>query len=267
MRRKMCLTRGPLVYLLFSICRSLLLFACVAGSSDVDLDHQLAVLKSVDGVTGVSDFGTEGDKARQFGVQYYVRATPEADRQKVRIPCSKVVGWSKINAVLEARRRIAAIFGAAALDVAEERVRIERAAAAAAAAAGPSAPPSAFERMAAAQHVAPAEKAAAAAEKLAAEARAELGALEQQLEAAARKVEEAEARAKQLEEAADERRALSCRKFCRLHSRDLAPQGRVVQLCLRRRKQATPPLSCALTLTIHGVSGASRESILLKHSS
>ena len=77
-----------------------------------------------------------------------------------------------------------------------------RAAAAAeeAAAAGPSAPPTAFAAMAAAQHVQPAADKAVAAERLAAEARAAQRALERQLEAANAAVEAAEVEARRLEE-------------------------------------------------------------------
>ena len=186
-----------------------LLFFCVAGSSsgNPELDYHLAVLNNVDGVTGANHFGTEGDRTAQYGVHLQVRPAPDKPRKMKRLSCSSIVGWFKLDAALAARRHVRDVLGPAALEAAEERVRIERAAAAAAAAAaGPPAPPSAFERMAAAQHVAPAEEAAAAADKRAAEARAELSALEQQLEAAAKKVEEAEAGAKQLEEEADDAR-------------------------------------------------------------
>ena len=187
-----------------------LLFVLVAGSSSgiTELDYHLSVLQAVDGVTGVSVFGVEG-RDKQHGINLYLRVSPDAPRKQIRVACAQDKP-TKLEAALVAKQRVAAALGSAALEAAEERVRIERAAAvaaaAAAAAAGPPAPPSAFERMAAAQHVAPAEEAAAAAAKLAAEARAEVGALEKQLEAAAKRVEEAEAKAKQLEEAADDAR-------------------------------------------------------------
>ena len=174
----------------------------MAGSSsgNSELDYHLAVLKTVHGVSGVHSFGKEGS-GKQYGVFLFVRTHPEADRVPIRVACSSVVGTTKLDAALVAKQRVAAALGSAALEAAEERVRMEHATAAAAAA-----PPSAFERMAAAQHVAPAEEAAAAAEKLAAAARAELAALQEQLEAAANKVEAADARSKELEEAADDAR-------------------------------------------------------------
>ena len=54
-------------------------------------------------------------------------------------------------------------------------------------------------------------------------------------------------------------RALSCKRSCRLHSRDLWLPGPVVQLCLRRREQVTLPLSYAVTSTTPGVSDVSSE--------
>ena len=61
-------------------CRSLLLLACllsvlVAGSSSgkCELDHHLAVLRVVEGVSAVKDFGKEGNHAEQFGVILTVR--------------------------------------------------------------------------------------------------------------------------------------------------------------------------------------------------
>ena len=66
-----------------------------------------------------------------------VRTHPEADRQPIRVACSSRVGTTKFDAALEAKRRVATALGSAALEAAEERVRVERAAAAAAAAEGP----------------------------------------------------------------------------------------------------------------------------------
>ena len=63
-----------------AICRSLLLLACllsvlVVGSSSGGhgLDHHLAVLRVVEGVSAVKDFGKEGNHAEQFGVILTVR--------------------------------------------------------------------------------------------------------------------------------------------------------------------------------------------------
>ena len=162
----------------------------------------MAVLNAVEGITSANHFGPDSyRKGTQSGVHFKVRVAPGEPPYMKRMACGPTE--TKIDAALRAKGYVAEVLGSAALEVAEERVRAELAAAAAAA--GPPAP-SAFEWMAAAQHVAPAEEAAAAAEKLAAEARAELAALEQQLEAAAKKVEEAEARATQLEEEADDAR-------------------------------------------------------------
>ena len=110
------------------------------------VEIHLAVLKVVEGVTGVNTFGKEGS-GKQYGVFLWVRTHPEADRVPIRVACSSRVGTTKLDAALEAKQRVADALGGAALEAAEERVRIECAAAAAAAA-----PPSAFERMAAAQH-------------------------------------------------------------------------------------------------------------------
>ena len=249
-----------------------MLFVLVAGSSsgNSELDYHLAVLKTVHGVSGVHSFGKEGS-GKQYGVFLFVRTHPEADRVPIRVACSSVVGTTKLDAALVAKQRVAAALGSAALEAAEERVRMEHATAAAAAAAGPPPPPSAFERMAAAQHVAPAEEAAAGAERLAAEARAELAALEQQLEAAAKKVEEAEARAQQLEEAADDAREARCavwrawdatcarsfRRSCRLSLRPPAAAAHARRVCVRCRVGDPGNSSCARMLTICGESVAS----------
>ena len=80
-----------------------LLSVCVAGSSsgNPELDYHLAVLKAVHGVTGVNHFGKEGS-GKQYGVFLWVRTHPEADRQPIRVPCSSVVGTTKLDAALVA---------------------------------------------------------------------------------------------------------------------------------------------------------------------
>ena len=84
----------------------------------------MAVLRAVDGVTGVNDFGTEGNHSQQFGVQLYVRERPQTGRQKVRVACAHDKP-TKLEAALVARQRVAEKLGAAALEAAEERVRAE----------------------------------------------------------------------------------------------------------------------------------------------
>ena len=58
-----------------------------SGSNDL-LKYHLAVLNAVEGVTGVNDFGTEGNHSQQFGVQLYVRERPGSARQKIRVACA-----------------------------------------------------------------------------------------------------------------------------------------------------------------------------------
>ena len=72
----------------------------VAGSS---LDHHLAVLRAVHGVTAVKDFGVEGNRSKkQFGVNLCLRTAPGADGvQRIRVACNadvptKVVSESRI---------------------------------------------------------------------------------------------------------------------------------------------------------------------------
>jgi hypothetical protein len=67
-------------------CRSLLLLVClifvlVVGSSSGGhgLEHHLAVLNEIVGVTGAKDFGTEGDRDKQFGVYLSLRTAPGRD--------------------------------------------------------------------------------------------------------------------------------------------------------------------------------------------
>ena len=56
----------------------------MAGSSsgNPELEYQLAVLRVVEGVTGVNPFGKEGS-GKQYGVFLWVRTDPEADRQPI----------------------------------------------------------------------------------------------------------------------------------------------------------------------------------------
>ena len=71
-----------------AICRSLLclLFVLVTGSSsdNPELEYQLAVLRAVDGVTGVSIFGVEG-RDKQHGINLYIRASPGVPRKQIRV--------------------------------------------------------------------------------------------------------------------------------------------------------------------------------------
>ena len=46
------------------------------------------MLRAVEGVTGVSAFGTEGNHREQFGVQLYVRVQPDSTREKIRVACA-----------------------------------------------------------------------------------------------------------------------------------------------------------------------------------
>ena len=67
-----------------------------------------------------------GVMSGQYGVQLQVRPAPDAPRKMKRVACSSIVGWSKLDAALAAREYVRSVLGAAALEAAEERVRIER---------------------------------------------------------------------------------------------------------------------------------------------
>jgi hypothetical protein len=117
------------------------LFVLVAGSSsgNSELDYHLAVLKAVQGVTGVNDFGREGNRdGKQFGVHFYTRKAGEARKMK-RIPCGADIP-TKVDAALAAKEYVAGVLGAAALEAAEEHVRAELHGAAASTAAAPPPP-------------------------------------------------------------------------------------------------------------------------------
>lgn len=124
--------------------RSLLLLVCliflpVVGSSSGghDLEHHLAVLNKVDGVTGAKDFGTEGDRAKQFGVYLSVRTAPGPQGvSRIRVACTADIE-TKLDAALVARRKVAAALGLAALEAAEQHVRAELHGAGASTAAAP----------------------------------------------------------------------------------------------------------------------------------
>ena len=82
----------------------------------------MAVLRVVEGVTGVKDFGTEGNHREQFGVQLYVRVQPDSARQKIRVACAHDKP-TKLDAALVARQRVAAELGPAALEAADTAAR------------------------------------------------------------------------------------------------------------------------------------------------
>ena len=50
----------------------------------MELEHHLAVLNAVEGVTGANDFGRQGDKTSQYGVHLKVRAAPDEQRKMKR---------------------------------------------------------------------------------------------------------------------------------------------------------------------------------------
>ena len=103
-----------------------LLSVLVAGSSsgNSELDHHLAVLKKVEGVTGVNDFGREGNRdGKQFGVHLYTRKAGE-DRKMKRVACGADIP-TKVDAAIAAKEYVAGVLGAAALEAAEECVRAE----------------------------------------------------------------------------------------------------------------------------------------------
>jgi hypothetical protein len=113
-------------------CRSLLLLVClifvlVVGSSSGGhgLEHHLAVLNEIVGVTGAKDFGTEGDRDKQFGVYLSLRTAPGRDGvSRIRVPCTAVIE-TKLDAALVARQKVAAALGPAgpaACEAAEQRV-------------------------------------------------------------------------------------------------------------------------------------------------
>lgn len=105
------LSGTPLLAL--NVTLALLLLACllsvlVAGSSSGshDLEFHLAVLRAVEGVTGVNEFGTEGNRDRkQFGVHLYTRKAGE-DRKMKRIACGADIP-TKVDAALAAKAYVA----------------------------------------------------------------------------------------------------------------------------------------------------------------
>ena len=105
-----------------AICRSLLclLFVLVTGSSsdNPELEYQLAVLRAVDGVTGVSIFGVEG-RDKQHGINLYLCVSPDEPRTRIREACAQHKP-TKLQAALVARQRVAAALGSAALEAAED---------------------------------------------------------------------------------------------------------------------------------------------------
>ena len=99
-----------------------------ASTSAMDRERELEVLRVIVGVTGANYFGTEGHRKKQFGVHLQVRANPEAERQMIRVPCSGDKP-TQADAAREAKRRVAAVLGDAAVEAAERLVTERRAAA------------------------------------------------------------------------------------------------------------------------------------------
>ena len=91
------------------------------------------MLRAVDGVTGVSILGVEG-RDKQHGINLYLCVSPDEPRTRIREACAQHKP-TKLQAALVARQRVAAALGSAALEAAEERVRLAALEAAATAAA------------------------------------------------------------------------------------------------------------------------------------
>ena len=98
----------------------------VTGSSsdNPELEYHLAVLRAVDGVTGVSIFGVEG-RDKQHGINLYLCVSPDEPRTRIREACAQHKP-TKLQAALVARQRVAAALGASQLRVAAVRVSRER---------------------------------------------------------------------------------------------------------------------------------------------
>ena len=78
----------------------------------------------MEGVTGVNDFGREGNRdGKQFGVHLYTRKAGE-DRKMKRVACGADIP-TKVDAAIAAKEYVAGVLGAAALEAAEECVRAE----------------------------------------------------------------------------------------------------------------------------------------------
>mmetsp|Transcript_2185 Transcript_2185/g.6591 ORF Transcript_2185/g.6591 Transcript_2185/m.6591 type:complete len:247 (+) Transcript_2185:147-887(+) len=103
-----------------------------------DLEQQLAILRLIEGVSGVFASEYVGPDLQRMNVQLKVLPRRSSTKKPIRVPCSGARP-DKLACALEAKRRVREELGDAAVDAAE-RLFIERRAAAAAAASTSSAP-------------------------------------------------------------------------------------------------------------------------------
>ena len=92
-----------------------------APTTSTNREHQMEVLKAIDGVSAAKYFGIEGHRTKQFGASLYVHPGPEAERQFIRVACASDKPLL-VDAARAAKRRVAAILGEPAVEAAERLV-------------------------------------------------------------------------------------------------------------------------------------------------